>query len=110
MYICRLSWIEIDGTVYKTGSVVVLTSSLMPQFGTIMNIVMLNVDDYYFVCELLCTVNFSEHFHAYEVTRNSVIHLVICKQSELVDHHVLGMYSVAAKHLVSLKYHLMENC
>ena len=105
----RLSWIEIDGTVYKPGSVVVLTSSLMPQFGIITDILMLNIDDYYFSCELLCTVSFNEHFHAYEVTRSSLVNLVICKQSELIDYHVLGMYAVAAKHSVSLKYHLMEN-
>ena len=58
---------------------------------------MFNVD-YYLVCEELNTNCFNSHFHAHEVShdRNPFV-----KQSDLVDHSVLGLYKADTCFVVS---------
>ena len=58
---------EIKGTLYKTGSVVVLKMDQVPEFGLIKDIFAIDTDVYYSVCSLLETDLFSHHFHAFEV-------------------------------------------
>ena len=87
-----------------------ISSSLLPVFGKIIDIVIVSVTDCYFVCELLITDSFNSHYHAYEVRQQrQPTHLVICKQCDLIDHHILGMYHVSTFTFVSLKYYLPEN-
>ena len=40
------------------------------------------------------TVQLVAHYHAYEVTTDTNKSIIICKQSSLVDHTVLGLYTV----------------
>ena len=106
----RISWVEIDGTRYQKGSVVVLESYLSPVFGIIVDIIVRNSDQYYFVCDTVHTV-FSSHFHAYEVVKNSVAEFVICSHSALVDHTVLTLYTLPShsSYFIPMKYHIVEN-
>ena len=98
----RLSWIQRNGTVYKTGALVVLDVGLTPVFGKICDLVAINTNDTYLVCEVMFTVRFNHHFHSYEVSLSSPINYVLCKPSDLVDHNVLGLYR---SQFVSLKYY-----
>ena len=48
----------------------ILSVDLVPTFGVISDIIILDVDDYYLVCEPLHTEYFHSHYHAYEVSKN----------------------------------------
>lgn len=101
-----------DGTVYRHGDVVVLKNELLPTFGVIKDVIVLDVDRHYFVCEILITEHFLEHFHSFEVTKQNSPNYSICMQSDFVDHHVLHAYRVLScpqSLFVPLKYHLIEN-
>ena len=106
----RIPWVEISGTTYRRGSIVILSSHLVPEFGIIIDILVIETDTYYFVCEVMETVQLVAHYHAYEVaTNNTNKSITICKQSSLVDHTVLGLYTVNSSKFVSLKYHIVEH-
>ena len=109
----RLSWIEVNGTVYKKGVTVILDMDLLPNFGTIVDIVVINTDMYYLVCETLVTDCFSHHhFHAIQVQRPQTSKYVCIKQSELYDYSVLSTYTLSTHpdlYFVPLKYQLIEN-
>ena len=50
---CSLSWIEVNGSVYKQGSVVVLgMEDGMPAFGIIEDIIVFCTDMFYLVCSV----------------------------------------------------------
>ena len=51
----RLQWIEMNGTRYKKGGVVVLDMDLLPEFGVISDIIVFNTDEFYLVCDILFT-------------------------------------------------------
>ena len=52
----RVTWIQLQGTKYAEGCVVVLDSSeVLPIFGIITNVLLIKPDEPYFVCELLQT-------------------------------------------------------
>ena len=66
----RVAWIQLQGTKYIEGSVVVLdTSEILPIFGIIFNILLIKADQPYLVCEVLHTEEFSAHLHSFIVTR-----------------------------------------
>ena len=44
-YYCRLAWIKVLGTTYRTGGVVVLSVDLLPTFGLIADTVIFDVDN-----------------------------------------------------------------
>ena len=83
---------------------------LLPTFAVIKDIVAYNVDEFYFVCEVLDTVCFAQHFHAYEVAYKTPKEITICTQSSLPDYSVLGLYKLTSNSTiyVPLKYHIME--
>ena len=87
-----------------------LESNLLPLFGIVEDIIVHNSDQY-FVCNTLHTECFVSHYHAYEVTKDSTTDFVICSYSDLVDHHVLSLYSLPfhSNYFVPMKYHLVEN-
>ena len=78
---------------------------LLPTVGLILDNVVCDVDNYFIVCEVLITVCFHNHYHAYEVSHDTAPSFFCLKQSQLADHSVLGLYN----NLVSLKYHVVEN-
>ena len=108
MHTCRLAWLEINGTKYSPNSVVVLGVAELPTFGVITDLVSSGAK-YYLVCEVMFTICFSYHFHAYEVQNADDPEYVVCQQTELFDHYVLSKYTVAGNDFVPLKYHLIES-
>ena len=80
----RVTWIQIQGTKYVEGYVVVLDSTkILPIFGMIINILLINSDEPYFVCEVLETEEFSSHFHSFVVQRDSILQ---AKQPDRLPH------------------------
>jgi len=110
MFTCSLSWIEILGTRYVHGSVVVMNSDLLPVFGIIKDIVMDSSFSYYFVLEILHTICFSSHQHAHEVSLSTPPLFDLVKPSDLYDHSILSLYTIPHCHsfFVPLKYYLIE--
>ena len=113
-YMYRVIWIQIQGTKYVEGCVVVLDSSeILPKFGIIISVLLIKPDEPCLVCELLKTQEFSTHFHSYVVPRDKPIPIVFCKPDELSDHHSLGLYSLRFNHdsvptnYIVPQYHLM---
>jgi len=91
----RVKWIQVQGTKYIEGSVVVLGSTeILPAFGLIIDILITKVDNPYFVCEVLYTEEFSVHFHSFVITRQTPIPISFCTPDEHADHHTLGLYSL----------------
>ena len=85
IYINRVTWIQLQGTKYVEGCVVVLDSSeILPIFGVIINILLIKPDEPYFVCELLQTEEFSTHFHSFIMQRDKLIPIVFCKPDNLI--------------------------
>ena len=111
IYLFRISWLEVSSTHYAPGSVVVISMDhFIPTFAVITDILVQKVDEFYFVCNVLETACFVPHYHSYEVSHKAPAEIVICKQSSLIDHNVLGLYKVRESlSFVSLKYHLIEH-
>lgn len=86
---------QVHGTKYQEGSIVTLSSNTLPLFGRIINILVIDVDIVYFVCEMLETEEFNSHLHAFVVSTQKPIPLVVLKQNELADFHVLGLYKLS---------------
>lgn len=109
-FLCSCSWVKIGGSVYKMDDIVAVSTNLLPVFGRILAIIMQDVTQCYFICEILITDCFNSHYHAYEVRKQKLpTPIIICHQSTFVDHHVLGLYHVSSLSFVSLKYYLPEN-
>ena len=62
---------------------VLSTDSLIPTFGSIFDILLVDVDLPLFVCEILEVEGFVEHYHAYTVVKQKPTPLTICRQSVL---------------------------
>lgn len=108
VFFYRTSYAEIDGVRYSKGSVVVLsTKEVLPTFGHIIDIILTDVDVCTFVCEVLHSEGFVEHFHAYEVTCPKPIPIVFCKKNDLSDYHVLSICKQHQSMYVVQKYHLV---
>lgn len=106
----RLNWVEINGTKYNKGSLVILSYDTLPSFGEVVDIFFVS-DQYYLVCVCLYTHCFRAHFHAYEVSKLSSQQHIICTVSELIDHNVYCTYTLATQqnHFISMKYHIVED-
>ena len=94
----------LKGSHYPKGCIVLLNSS--PTFGQLLDILIFNVDEVLFTCEVLKTVHFVPHFHAYEVCREKPCPLVFCKQNDFADDHVLGVYSIDNCMYIVPKYNI----
>lgn len=74
-----LSWVKLHGVRFELSSIVVLDiseSSGLPQFGEIKNIYLLDNDEVTFECVSLESIDFNEHYYAYQVqrTNNYLLH------------------------------------
>ena len=114
MYVCvhcRVTWIELQGTKYVEGSVVVLDTSEILRI--ILNILLIKSSEPRFVCELLHTEEFSGHFYCYIVKRDKPIPIAFCTPNELSDYHTLGLYTLRfyqdtlPSHYIVPHYHLL---
>ena len=92
----RVTWIQLQGTKYIEGCVVVLDiSEILPIFGIIIDIILITANQPYLVCEVLYTKEFSAHLHSFVVKREAKpVPIVVCQPHELSDHHTLGLYSL----------------
>ena len=109
-------YIEWDGYSFKEqsiskGIIVLASSEILPTFGIIIDIILMDNENAYFVCEELTTEEFSGHLHSFVVRRETPIPLVFCKQHELSDYHPLGLYRLRLFRTTCLyvvpQYHLM---
>ena len=93
---------------YYDGGVVLLQSELIPLFGIVRDIFVYH-NQFYFGCNVLHTVCFNSHFHAYEVSSSK--EYTLCTHSELVDPYVLSIYTVSSfsTRFIPMKYHIVEN-
>ena len=82
--IFSVRWMKVNGITYKTGYIVVLSVILTPLLGWIQNIIVYDINNYYFVCKLLDTVCFCKHFHSYEI--RGISDIVIVKHEDLHYH------------------------
>ena len=96
------TWVEILGTTYKPGGIVILSADTLPTFGVISDIIIFNTTNYFLVTQVMHTVCFNSHFHGYEVEFDEQ-HYTFVKQENLVDHNVLGLYK-KTDNFVVLKY------
>ena len=85
-----------------------MQDEITPVFGLISSIIVLEVDDYYFVCEVLITQCFCSHYHAFEITHHKSPSFVFVKQTSLIDHAILSLYSKDQCHYIVLKYIVLQ--
>ena len=109
-----MTWIKIGGTQYVEGCIVALDSSeIITIFGMIIDILLIENDAPYFVCEVMTTEEYSDHLHSFVLKRVSPTPIIFCKHQELADYHALGLYKLRLfeDSLPSLfvvpKYHIM---
>ena len=95
--------------MYRCGAVVITDNGVVPSFAKIVNIFFLCPDSTcFFVCEKYEIDCFNSHYHSYEVISSKEI--VIIKQSDLIDHHVLHDYRITFDCIfIPMKYHILEN-
>ena len=107
-FVNRTSWVKIGGTIYKPQSVVVLSKELeLPLFGKIIAIVINVLHEIFFICELFYTECFASYYHAYKVSTNiQPKQIIVCKQSDLADHHIVGLYH---SQFMCVKYALVSS-
>ena len=73
------------------GSIVVLDiSKILPVFGIIINILLIKLDEPYFVCNYYIPRN----FYCYTVKRDKPIPITFCMPNELSDYYTLGLYTL----------------
>lgn len=102
----RISWVEVNGTTYKKGAVIVLGMDLVPDFGMIDDIIVFNTDEIFFVCTAVLTISFDHHFNSYLVSPSN--DFCIVHQIHLHDHTPLSIYRLSNSFYVPLKYQLPD--
>lgn len=105
---CSAAWIEIGGTTYKNGIFVVTASDIVPQFSQIVDIVVLEQEKCFFICEPYETLGFYNHYHAYQVVKSRAPELNAIQQCDLVDFYPLSLHSVSNSSYICMKYHIIE--
>lgn len=95
----------------RPNGVVVLHLDNVPVFGSIVDIIVLQEDEFHLVCEVLHTECFNSHFHAYEICNNEEPEFNVCMIHELVDHCCLSknqLQSYPHSWFVPLKYYIAD--
>lgn len=85
---------------------------LVPTFGIIEDIIVLDTDIYHLICEVLLTEYFDHHLHAFKARKQSSVEYSICKQKDLHDHTVLAAYECPGHpglFNIPLKYQLVDD-
>uniref|UniRef100_A0A1X7UBD0 C2H2-type domain-containing protein n=1 Tax=Amphimedon queenslandica TaxID=400682 RepID=A0A1X7UBD0_AMPQE len=98
-----VSWIEIDGSNYKQGAVVILESDLLPLFAIIEDIVLYNSTTVVFVVQKLVTDCFNSHFYSYEVLPSYPLQFVACEYTDFKDSHNSSI-TFASTHIKSNQF------
>ena len=109
----RVSYAEINGTVYKKKTCVLhFFDEEIPIFVVVSDILVTLSGDCLFVLIPYVGNSFFPHFNAYEVWPNHSAYIV-CRQRDLADHHPLTIsksFGSCFSHrtLVSLKHHVFS--
>lgn len=105
----RTNFIQINGIRYSKGCVVVLTTDdVLPVFGLILEVLLTGeINTHMFICEVLETIEFVDHNHAYKVSKRRPAPIVMCTQSDLSDYHILGLYQLYSVFYIVLKYYIV---
>lgn len=84
---------KLNGTVYKPGSCVIRKfTDDIPVFVKIRSVLFVPGDVLpIMVGDVLQTLNYNGHFHAYKVELKSESTVIIFRQSDLVNHHILSL-------------------
>ena len=104
------SWVEIIGTSYNIGAVVVVGMDLLPQFGLLKHIIISDVHANYilFVYQAVHTICFLPNLHVYEVEIIAEDELLVVESFNLFDYKPLSIYQYHSCSYISLKYHIPE--
>ena len=78
--------------MYKPGEIVVLKVDLLPQFGLIINVIAMDVFNFYLVCEVLITHFFNSHLHSCQVSRDDHPDFITSKVTNIAVYHYLSYY------------------
>jgi hypothetical protein len=85
-YICSADWVSFGHYFFRLNAVMVNSiCDGTPQFGITLNTVTVD-KEVYFVEELLETVHYDEHFHAYAVQQSITKQLTLVNLLNLKDH------------------------
>ena len=98
-----------NGITYKPGQIAIISSNLLPQFGMIADIIILDTDNIVIILEKLHTTAFISHFHCYEILYVQPTEYILMKPSEFVDLSPLSLYKPPNHNFVSLKYYVERN-
>ena len=104
-----MPWVEIHGNTYKKHAFVVADCPFLPHFLCIIDIVVTNRLECYFVCEDYHTVVFSSHYHSYEVVQVQPQEIVAVKHNSLADYHALTGHRLFLTESLFIcpKYHIV---
>ena len=80
--VISVSWVKVNGTIYKPGMIVKLSDVPLQQFGKINHILVANNKEVSFVSNLLKTVKFVEHLEAFEVENTNETVYILHKNSD----------------------------
>ena len=84
--ILSVSWAKTKGHQYKRGT------NSMPNFGTIVDIIIHEVEVVYIVFKKLCTLSFDHHYHSYCVTYIEPACYIAMQVPDFYDNHPLSLY------------------
>lgn len=110
----RFAWIEVQGTRYKTGTVVIYAiTDDMPEVCLVADVLADNVGTYFLVLKQLSAPEYYSHYHAYTVDKRSHTKTIICRQQDLCDHHSYSLYQsfdpmLIMHHFFVPKYHIIN--
>lgn len=76
--------VTIAGVLWQLNSIVTVDIDIeayLPTFGKIETILLTDTEDVYFRCRMLETIEFNDHYNAYEVKRMQEYKYVLCKNA-----------------------------
>ena len=99
-----------SGRIFKPGAVIVINVDLMPLpvFGVVIDVLVLEVDNYYIVYEELDTECLSHHYNAYEVSQHQIPSFGISRPSDFTDNCLPGIYRKQSSMFIPRKYNIVE--
>ena len=111
--IYRVSYAEINGTRYSSGSILLCTFyEDNPIFGEVADILITDTSECLFILNPYISTNYNSHFNSYEVEplENEKI---VCQHGDLADYHLLSISKsfdkdIYNKNFVCLKHHVFE--
>lgn len=103
--IYEIRFVDVKGTTYKPGMVIVIDASEIPVFGKIEKVFLLNNQEIFFVCKKFITLYFENHYYAFKFkTINGEEESVLVQHKEIHDFYpVLITYKEDCQY-ISSKY------